>query len=901
MNFRIHLSRIISKILPAIRNVSTLIKILTLILVVILLLIPWPSTKSFGEFSGFDSANVYIKHDPSFNTDVNSSSIISKSVAPGTENIQLALSDLPYRTAFKITVRNQSLNSYPVRISISYPLNPSHVDLLFSSFTNQVYLQVYNSTGGIERNEKFIQYSLYTPVEVVVDIGTAQSSDEYISISVNNQTTTSITRLKSEVASLLRDQARLVSVDVENAVNFLPGFLVLNGSKIWNIRNEGQGQGNSTLIESDGTFSIVSGSYSQTYLEHIFSAPANWSSYDTLTINMKGSGTSQFLRFWLNTDWNNRAFFYIKDDFAIQRSIIVPMRQPERKTGEPTLNSIERMGIDFPSFTGTWSVGDIRIGKRLIVEGETEVSISDFYVTIKLHSLAYAPLTSAPIFAIAAISIMLGWILAAYFSGLKIELRKIQHGFSKLQMTFLKTFLIVGLFLGVFALYSLFFSVGDHAFDMFSQKLWSYDMAKYGLLSVYQRPAVTSAASMFDGQGTQHAIFAYSPLAGLYYFLIGHLYFLLSPHPSVTDPLFSVIVKSIHTITTIGCGILVFKLMRIYGFSWRGSYLTVAAFLLNPLILYDAAIWGHQDSLLIFFLLLSLVAYESSSPKIAWFAIALAVMVKSTAFAPAILMAFLLLRKFGVSRSFNGIVVGLGAGLTVILPYVLLGASPLMLVNSTVFRVFQYGTTAYQYPRSAAVSPDGYNVWPLVTYFAGARSRDRMWYPDYAATPYLGISYLLLGEIVFVSVLIVLFYLATRTGARFQGVAPLLLGVMMIASVLFLTKTTSRYYIFGVAYLLVSNKIISNKIKWLTIGIITFTSVFAMHGLLISYTGEWLRMYPSLSPDIPINSVILYLYLSDIVISEMILRNIFAFILIFVATVLAVKKLGRKNANTQQA
>jgi hypothetical protein len=237
----------------------------------------------------------------------------------------------------------------------------------------------------------------------------------------------------------------------------------------------------------------------------------------------------------------------------------------------------------------------------------------------------------------------------------------------------------------------------------------------------------------------------------------------------------------------------------------------------------------------------------------------------------------------------DGVLLGLASGMAVIIPYVVSGASPIMLINSTVFRVLQFATLDFQYPRSAAVSADGYNIWPLITYFTGARSRDRMWYPDFIKLPFLNVSYLLAGQIIFFSIFLILLYLAIRKKVNLPGSAALLLAVLMIASTLFLTKTASRYFIFGIAYLIVVPKIVNPTIKWLATGVITFTSVFAIHGLLVGYTGAWLRIYPAMRPEIPINGVILSLYLSDIVITEMIIMNLFAFTLLLVAMAKAMR------------
>ena len=369
----------------------------------------------------------------------------------------------------------------------------------------------------------------------------------------------------------------------------------------------------------------------------------------------------------------------------------------------------------------------------------TEVDISNFSLTIEPHLLAYAPLTSASFEASILVLFSIVVVIAIFYSSILKAFGLVVTRLKELKSK--KLLLFLGTFLCIFFLYFAFFGLGDHAFDMFSQKLWSYDTAKYGLISLFQRPAVTSAAAMYGGQGTQNAIFAYGPTAGLYYYLIGHVYFLFTNNPSAYDPFLTNLMKSFQTLVTLLCGLLVYLIMRRYNQSFRKSFFVMLAFLLNPLVLYDAAIWGHQDALLILFLFISLWAYESNHPGISYISLAIAVLVKSTAIAPAALMLVLLVKKFGFKKLTNGAVVGLTASMAIISPYVFSGASLTMLFNSTLFRLLQFGTTSFQYVRSAAVSPDGYNIWPLFTYFTGATSRNRMWTPDYLPIPFFGISY----------------------------------------------------------------------------------------------------------------------------------------------------------------
>jgi hypothetical protein len=146
---------------------------------------------------------------------------------------------------------------------------------------------------------------------------------------------------------------------------------------------------------------------------------------------------------------------------------------------------------------------------------------------------------------------------------------------------------------------------------------------------------------------------------------------------------------------------------------------------------------------------------------------------------------------------------------------------------------------------------------------------------------------MLIADILFASAFLVLIYLGAKRKTESSGSVPLLLGVLMVASTVLLTKTTARYMYFGVVFLTISYSMLKSRTKWSVISLLTFTSVFAMHGLLVAYTGDWVKMYPAMSPAIPINGIVLSLYLSDYTITFMVLVNLLAFALVIGATIKA--------------
>ena len=295
----------------------------------------------------------------------------------------------------------------------------------------------------------------------------------------------------------------------------------------FSIENFATPGGKYALVHSINSYNIVDGDYNEHYLDYSFSPPANWSQYNVAIIAMNGSSTNNIFRFWYNTDWSNRAFFDIKDDFSGPKQILISLTQPSSKIGNPSLDSITRTGIDFPSSLGNWSFGEIKFGSVKYVPIQLEVT--DFSLQITPHSLAYCPITPSNIQAFLIVLICLTIVFAFNIFGITSISRYIWFEIKKTSR--LKIVIFGAVSLIIFLVYSVFFGLGDHAFDMFSQKLWSYDTARYGLITLFQRPAVTSAAEFYGGVGTQNAIFAYGPFLGLYYFFIGKVYFLFSSNP----------------------------------------------------------------------------------------------------------------------------------------------------------------------------------------------------------------------------------------------------------------------------------------------------------------------------------------------------------------------------------
>ena len=311
-------------------NKQVILKILVISCILSFLLYPWPTLSSYGQISGFDSANLYVKPDPNFEVNLTENNLTLRNSGPGSESIHLVSSDLPYKANFGIAVTNQTLDS-PINIGISYPLNLNRVALIFSPKTRFIDMEVVDSDGNIVQDSPIIQYSVGQTINFSIEVKTFQTPQEQITITVNNETSTTTKILSSQMYSLLRDQSRLLSIDILGAGIFDNKAINLTEND-WTVLNF-DGSGNKTLVKNDSSFGIVEGNSSQTYLMHSFGKLTNLSASNTLGVIVNGSGTNGVFKVWLNTDWENRMFFYVHDNFIGEKRFLFSLLNPDAEFG----------------------------------------------------------------------------------------------------------------------------------------------------------------------------------------------------------------------------------------------------------------------------------------------------------------------------------------------------------------------------------------------------------------------------------------------------------------------------------------------------------------------------------------------------------------------------------------
>jgi hypothetical protein len=411
------------------------------------------------------------------------------------------------------------------------------------------------------------------------------------------------------------------------------------------------------------------------------------------------------------------------------------------------------------------------------------------------------------------------------------------------------------------------FGLGNHPFDIYTQKAWAYVSGKYGVESLYYLTNITTAAKAFGGIPYQEAGFSYLPLMGYYFSLIGWVYrILFNPAGLILDTFtLEYIIKTFNILFGLLDGFLVYCILRKIGVASRAAFSSMLLFLFNPALIFDMSIWGQTETILLFFLLLAIFAIVSDRPKLTWVFLVILMLTKPTAILFAPFIAIVAVKKFGFRQSAKGVSIGISIAFLLILPLLLAHYSPSLLIDPFIYNASAVIGSGGGWFR--AVSVDAFSLWPLVTLFVNhAPGLARMAYPDFAPTALFGLTYQDIGKLTFalfasISILTIVF--ANRMSIEKGRFLPIV-ALAVLASLLFPTRSVSRYFLFPLSLIILSRKHLTNFNYYLSVGILSFTTFLSIYGVIIGSA----NLYPELLPhlnlyDNPVSSIVWKLYASD--------------------------------------
>ncbi|HUF53824.1 MAG TPA: hypothetical protein VMR52_08635 [Dehalococcoidia bacterium] len=402
------------------------------------------------------------------------------------------------------------------------------------------------------------------------------------------------------------------------------------------------------------------------------------------------------------------------------------------------------------------------------------------------------------------------------------------------------------------ALNGVLFTLGSHPFDMGSQTAWSYIAAEYGVTDLYYVSQTTTLADVWNGVPYHEAVFPYNAGMSYYFWFIGEAHLFLFGHASPDSASMQVTIKAFNLAFLLADTALIYAIVRhLKPESTRLPWVVSAIVLFNPAVIFDTAVWGETESVVLFPLLASLLAALKDRPGIAWPFLALAFLSKQTVLLPVIAIAVVYLFRFDFRRNMEGFAGAMVGVLAVILPFTLNGYPPSIAIDPTLAAIWVHGGAgaerAYQ-----VVSYDSFNIWTLVTFVAdGASGLGRFQASDYTAR--LGsLSYRELGLIALAASLAALLLVTLARRRSSQGTEHAVFAVisLVFALELFLpTQTLSRYYVFAIVFAALG---LAGPSRWLSgtaVVAFTITSFVGQYGSLALVLQDFPQHAEHLAPQ----------------------------------------------------
>ncbi len=418
-------------------------------------------------------------------------------------------------------------------------------------------------------------------------------------------------------------------------------------------------------------------------------------------------------------------------------------------------------------------------------------------------------------------------------------------------------------------------SIASHPYDIFVEEVYTYTLIREGLGAIYSRPLVTAAASPWLGAPFGDATFVYPPFSG-YYFLLPASIASIAGVNSISAPTFELVIKLVGSLATVLGGFVTYTLVQKIGGSNRRALLGAGLFLFNPALGYDTAVWGQTDSYIATMLLASALFLVTKRNTLFWTTALATVLAKQTALVPATFLIIVAVRSSSRGQLLKATTNALGIVFILLLPYLFLGYSPQIAVSH--IGLTALGQVSGLLGASGnTLSRDAYSFLPLLGSLNGLTGRDRMFLSASATVPGTGISYSLIGIVLFVAGTVPIIIKELRRSSKDVSSQTLLaMGTVSLVSFLFLPGTSSRYFALGVSLLIPSGAALRSRITPLSITILTTTALLSMHGLLVFIAAQLPGILPALNPEPGVNALVLSLYLSDSVTTAAILANLLA-------------------------
>jgi hypothetical protein len=420
--------------------------------------------------------------------------------------------------------------------------------------------------------------------------------------------------------------------------------------------------------------------------------------------------------------------------------------------------------------------------------------------------------------------------------------------------------------IALLAIYAVIATIDAHPYDRLAQEGYAYVSQAYGLGSLYDRTSVIPDSAVRGGHAAWSSPpFAYPPVLGYAYWLIGHAWhFLGGTITPLHDRPFEVFWKlSLAVFVPINAA-LIYLLLRKQG-AKRWAIVGVASYALNPAIAFDAVVWGETEAIVTTALLGATLGFVTGRPRLGWPSFVIAALLKQTALFALPIVAIYSVKKFGWRRTVESGALGVVVGFCAFAPFAAAGYAPVTIYKSILGQVMNFAN-----PTPTYASSDTFSVWTIADHFTGLSGFDRIWAPHPLQIG--GVAYSSIGTVLFAAAMLlaILILLRTRPLDLSDSILFLAISFVLVTYVFVSTLASARYLLLALPLMIVGLGYARPLTRLLMIGGISLISLLSMYGVLmqIAVRGDWPVYFGLGNPSTNALSHAIYaLYTSDAVIT----------------------------------
>lgn len=376
-----------------------------------------------------------------------------------------------------------------------------------------------------------------------------------------------------------------------------------------------------------------------------------------------------------------------------------------------------------------------------------------------------------------------------------------------------------------------------HPYDVRGALLWSSIAREQGPAAIAGYSLVATAGHAYGGVPFAPVTYQYPPLLTYIFLLAG----------KVVPPILAErTLKMLAMLAVVGTGGIIFSLLRRLGVNLPLRTLATAAYILNPAILFDSAVWGQSDAFVALFLVVGAAGVALGSPPLLWTGTLLAALTKQTGILFGIPIVILGVARLGIRESVRGIPTAMVIAFLTLVPLFLWGMHP-----SAVYRPILAVTRGFAVDGAnvnAVVSHGAFTLWSGIAILEGARGWERLALPD-ADSNLLGISYFALSRFAFGFFTGFLALVIFRKSKRSPESILLAMAAYGAGVVLLITRVSPRYTYFGLMFAAASLPWISPWLWVATLIALTSTMLVSMWGVLASVSVWYPGVLPAFDPE----------------------------------------------------